>query len=74
MERGSWGFSPVMTSMDPAPKVILHLVKYEKTKCTTLRCKCKSNNLFCTELCTCGTEDESYNKRMLYEDSLTNDM
>ena len=75
------GFSTVMTTMGPAPEVILQLVKCGCTykKCTTLRCKCKSNTMFCTELCTCGTEDESCNNIMLddqsiEEDSLTDDM
>ena len=70
------GFFPVMTTMDPAPEVILQLVKCDctsKTKYTTLRCKCKSNKLFCTDLCTCGTKDESCNKLMLDDKSIDED-
>ena len=47
--------------MDPALEAILQLVKCgcTKTNYTTLRCKMhKQHKLFCTELCTCGAEDE----------------
>ena len=76
------GFSLVMATMDPAPEVILQLVECGcniKNKVQTLRCKCKSNKLFCTDLCTCEIEDASCNNHMLDdqsidENSLTDDM
>ena len=73
MERGSWGLYPAMTTMDPALGVILQPVECGctlNTKCTIIRCNCKSNKLFCTELYSCErTEDESCIKLMLDDQS-----
>ena len=65
-----------MTTMDTAPDVILQLCNvaiHKKTKCTILRCNCKSNKLFCTELYSCGTEDESCIKLMLDDQRIDED-
>lgn len=53
-------YIPVMTTLPPAPDTLLQLVKCgcSKTACETSRCKCKANNLFCTDLCVCGAEDD----------------
>ena len=32
---------------------------YNKTACATSRYKCKSNNLYGTDLCCCGAEEDS---------------
>ena len=50
-----------------------------KNKVHITKMQCKSNKLFCSELCTCGTEGESCNNLMLDdqsidEDYLTDDM
>ena len=55
-------FTPIMTSILPAPQAIIELVKCgctEKTKCGSGRCKCKLNRLVCTELCSCGAAESS---------------
>ena len=46
---------------------------HETTKCTKIRCSCTSNKLFCTELCTCGTEDEPCNNLLLDGQSIDED-
>lgn len=52
-----------VTMLDlPAPQAIIELVRCQcKTNCSTLRCSCRCNNLPCTELCLCGTDDECTN-------------
>ena len=45
-------YEPVTTTLLPAPKSIIHLAVCScKTKCVTMRCKCKKNNLKCSEMC-----------------------
>ena len=57
-----------MSTLDLAQEVILKIVKCDvhknKFKCSTLKCKCKSNKLFCTELCSCRAEDVSCDNAM----------
>jgi hypothetical protein len=50
---------PVMTDQPPAPEAVLQLIRCNCTKsfCATLKCKCKSNNLPCTDLCSCGSDE-----------------
>ena len=76
MERGSWGILACINdyhgSSSKGNITTSEMWLYIK-KCTTLRCKCKSNKLFCTEVCTCGTEDESCNNLMLDNESIDED-
>ena len=53
-------FVPIMTKLPPAPETLLQLVKCgcSKSACDTSRCKCKSNKLYCTDLCSCGAEED----------------
>jgi hypothetical protein len=53
---------PVMTNQLPAPEAVLQLIRCNCTKsfCATLKCKCKSNNLPCTDLCSCGSDEGEY--------------
>ena len=48
-------FSPVTTTLRPAPDSVLALVKCTcaKGRCNGQKCSCKSHNLVCTELCHC---------------------
>ena len=54
-------YIPIMTTLSPAPETLLQLIKCScsKSVCETSRCKCKANNLYCTDLCCCGAEDDS---------------
>ena len=51
---------PIMTTLPPAPQVIVHLVKCkcDKERCFTNRCQCKKNGLNCTDLCGCSDNGE----------------
>ena len=68
--------------MDPAHEVILQLVNvavHKKIKVQNTNVQMQKKKLFCTELCTCGTEYDSCNNLMqndksVDEDSLTDDM
>ena len=53
-------YVPIMTTLPPAPEALLQLLKYgcSKSACDTSRCKCKSNNLYCTDFCSCGAETD----------------
>lgn len=53
-------WTPVMTSLPPAPEAILQLVKCgcAKDKCQTKRCQCVKAGLKCTDLCKCSDDDE----------------
>ena len=43
-----------MTELSPAPESIVELSMCGcNTGCSSLRCKCKKNNLVCTEMCIC---------------------
>lgn len=47
-------FEPVMTTLLPAPESVIDLSMCRcQTNCKTLRCKCRKNNLNCTEMCLC---------------------
>ena len=54
-----------MTTLQPAPDAILHLVKCgcSKERCSTNRCQCRKAKLPCTDLCSCidNEEDEPCN-------------
>ena len=47
--------------LPPAPETPLHLIKCgcSMSVCKTSRCKYKANNLYCTDLCCCGAEEDS---------------
>ncbi|KAL9978624.1 hypothetical protein ACROYT_G016161 [Oculina patagonica] len=44
---------PVITTLPPAPKTIIHLVRCRcvKERCTTKRCQCRKAEMSCTDLC-----------------------
>lgn len=45
---------PVLTDMPPAPEQLIEVSSCTcKTGCNTMRCKCKKNNMVCTEMCLC---------------------
>jgi hypothetical protein len=54
---------PVMTTIAPAPHAIIELVKCgcKTSRCATQQCKCRSNNLKCTDLCACCDIEECEN-------------
>lgn len=62
MENDQW--VPVMTSLQPAPKEVLELVKCAclKDRCSTNRCKCRKAGLRCTDLCSCCDNDDCNNQ------------
>ena len=48
-------YEAVTTTLLPAPESIIHLsVCGCTTKCITLRCKCRKNNLKCSDMCKCN--------------------
>lgn len=57
--------APVLNLKDCAPESVLDLVRCgcRKTFCTKKTCKCFSQNLKCTEMCTCGGEEEKCENR-----------
>ena len=47
-------YDPVMTNNPPAPETIIELSMCQcKTGCSNQRCRCKKNDLLCTEMCLC---------------------
>ena len=50
--------------LPPALETPLQLMKcgYRMSVCETSRCKYKANQLYCTDLCCCGAEEESCKK------------
>ena len=48
--------------LPPAPETPLQLEKCGCSMyvCKTSRCKYKANHLYCTDLCCCGAEEDSY--------------
>ena len=53
-ESNAKTYEPTMTTLPPAPESVIDLsMCHCKTKCTTLRCKCKKNALVCSEMCLC---------------------
>lgn len=64
-ERYGWKddsdhWTPVMTTILPAPEAIIQLVKCgcSKERCATNRCQCRKADLPCTELCSCSDAEE----------------
>lgn len=51
---------PITCNNTPAPQAILELVKCScvKTRCQSVRCKCSTNSLPCTEMCSCGGDED----------------
>jgi len=51
---------PAMSTLPPAPDVVLHLVKCgcQNTRSATKHCACAKANLPCTEMCKCMDTDE----------------
>jgi hypothetical protein len=56
-DEKSW--TPVMTTLPPAPNAIVHLVRCncQKQRCSNNRCQCRKASLNCTELCGCCDND-----------------
>jgi hypothetical protein len=56
-DEKSW--TPVMTTLPPAPNAIVHLVRCncQKQMCSNNRCQCRKASLNCTELCGCCDND-----------------
>lgn len=53
-ERDDGVLMPVLTDMPPAPEQLIEVSSCIcKTGCNTMRCKCKKNNMVCTEMCLC---------------------
>ena len=54
LEDNEW--LPVMTTLPPAPKAVIQLVKCDcvKDRCSNNRCQCRKANLNCTDLCNCS--------------------
>ena len=45
---------PITTDSLPASKAVIEMTVCScKTKCLTNRCKCRKNNLKCTDMCLC---------------------
>jgi len=57
-DESEW--QPVMSTLPPAPDVVLHLVKCgcQKTRCATKHCACAKASLPCTDMCRCMDTDE----------------
>ena len=57
-DESEW--QPVMSTLPPAPDVVLRLVKCgcQKTRCATKHCACAKANLPCTDMCRCMDTDE----------------
>ncbi len=53
-------FVPVITTIEPAPKAVIELVRCncQVSQCTA-RCTCRKASLVCTELCKCSLHDSS---------------
>ena len=53
-----------MTTLPPVPETPLQPIQCgcSKSVCETSLCKCKSNHLYCTDLCCCGAEEDSLKK------------
>ena len=69
-------YEAVTTILPPAAESIIHLtVCHCKTKCVTMRCKCRKNGLKCSEMCEClecendGSDERDSNE---IEDDLDN--
>ena len=56
-DEKSW--TPVMTTLPPAPNAIVHLVRCncQKQRCSNNRCQCRKASLNCTEHCGCCDND-----------------
>ena len=47
-------YEPIMTTLLPAPESVIDLSMCRcRTKCENLRCKCRKNELNCSEMCLC---------------------
>ena len=47
-------YEGVLTDREPIPNVIVELNFCKcQTECETMQCKCKRNNIRCTEMCSC---------------------
>jgi hypothetical protein len=58
-KRDSTGLQPILMTLSPIPQACLELVSCScKTKCRTMRCKCRKSNLVCTAACGCRTPHE----------------
>ncbi len=54
-------YVPVITTMEPASKAVLELVRCncKLSQCSTARCTCRKASLVCTELCKCSLNDNN---------------
>ena len=55
--RNDMGLKPVLSSVPPAPEATTQLIicNCSKSECGG-RCKCRQNNLSCTDMCKCEAE------------------
>lgn len=62
MENDHW--VPVMTTLQPAPKAVIQLVKCgcSKERCATNRCQCRKAKLRCTDLCSSSDNEDCNNQ------------
>ena len=60
---------PIMTNCLPAPMALIELsVCSCILNCKTNRCKCRKNNLTCTDMCKCTKYDNSHTLENDYSD------
>ena len=54
----------VMTTLPPAPKAVIELVRCwcSKGRCSTNRCQCRRAGLLCTDRCSCPDDSECENQ------------
>lgn len=73
MENDEW--VPVMTTLEPAPKAIIQLVKCAcaKSRCSSNRCQCRKAGLFCTDMCECSEDSDCENQQSNDEDATYDD-
>lgn len=78
-ESSGNAYTPIMTDELPAPLALIELsVCSCTTKCSTNRCKCKKNNLQCTDMCKCvdcenDNMSDGSDKEIEYESEDEND-
>ena len=71
-------YEAVITDLSPVPDVVIELSFCKcETNCNSMRCKCKKNDLTCTEMCSCTNcknNDDNNDNDDLYFDSEDDDL
>ena len=71
-------YEAVLTDLSPVPDVVAELSFCKcQTNCNSMRCKCKKNDLTCTEMCSCTNcenNDDNNDNEDLYFDSEDDDL